>query len=90
MKKIIKITFFAFLFVGFLSTGLSSCHKGPSCPAYNNIDPGRGNMNNPNNVARKTGNNKRDVERQKRKELSGAKKKYNRKKSTNLLPRHLR
>lgn len=86
MKKILHIGLL-FLFVLALASSFSACHRGPSCPAYNGIDPGRNNMNNPNSEARKTGNNKADVEKKKREELSG---KNSKKGQSNLFPKYMR
>lgn len=86
MKKTLHICLL-FLFVFAISGSFTACHKGPSCPAYDGIDPGRQNQNNPNSEARKTGNNKADVEKKKKEQLSGKNSKPGR---SNLFPKYMR
>jgi hypothetical protein len=93
MKKYLHILFLSFLALTFI-VSTSSCHRGPSCPAYGGIDPGFSTPN-PDSEQRKAiataknpRNNKREVEKKKKEQLKG--KRFNRKKSTNLFPSYMR
>jgi hypothetical protein len=85
MKKVLNIGILLFAML-FVSASFSSCNRGASCPAYEGLDPGRGNSNNPNSEAQKTGNNKKDVEKKKKEQLNA---RYNTKKSSSLFPKHM-
>lgn len=93
MKKYIAFLFIFFLALS-VSTSFSSCHRGPSCPAYRGIDPAFSTPN-PDSEQRKAmagaqdpKNNKREVEKKKKEQLKG--KRFNRKKSSNLFPSYMR
>jgi len=88
--KYLLITLSLFLL---LASGLQSCNRGPSCPAYGGIDPGFSTPN-PDDKARETAlkskgkyDNKKEVEKKKKKELSA---KRTKKGKSNLFPGYMR
>lgn len=73
----------------FLASAVSSCHKGPTCPAYNSVHNSKNYGYNPNNAARAEENNKQDIEKRRDAELNG-KGTRKRKRSYSLFPKGVR
>jgi hypothetical protein len=90
------ICFFILLIFAISNFGLTSCQRKAYCPAYEGLDPGRGNQNNPNNVKRKVNfkskaaeerYNKKMIDKKRKEELKVTR--NNRKKSTSLFPKYI-
>lgn len=82
MKKLSVGLLAALFSVMFVAT---SCHKGPTCPAYNTTHNSKDYANNPNNTTRSEENNKADIEKRREAELNGSKTK--KRKSYGLFPK---
>ena len=77
---------FIFVIALILSGTVSSCNKGPSCPAYNSVHNSKNYGYNPNNAARAEENNKQDIEKRRDAELKGKGNKR-KKRSYSLFPK---
>lgn len=81
-------SFVLLLFCGFLLLSLGSCRKGPYCPAYDTVHTNKSSPLNPNNQSASKKDNKKDVEKRKKDELSP--KRSRRKKPHTLFPKGMR
>lgn len=90
------ICFLILLIFSISSLALTSCQRKAYCPAYEGLDPGRGNQNNPNNEKRKVNFKSKEEEERYNKKMIDKKRKEelkvtrnNRKKSTSLFPKYM-